>query len=56
MERIVNVSTIGEEFEKARVKAHVRTRKGKMERVREFERIGKFPQETGNGPVMYLDL
>jgi len=44
MERIVNVSTIEEEFKKARVKAHVRTRKGKMERVREFERKGKFPR------------
>jgi len=40
MERIVEVTTIGEEFEKSRVKSHVRTRKGKLERVKEFERKG----------------
>lgn len=35
MDRIIEVRTIDEEFEKSRVKAHVRTRKGKMERVKE---------------------
>jgi len=35
------VVSIDEEFEKSRVKAHVRTRKGKLERVKEFERKGE---------------
>jgi len=35
------ISTIDQEFEKSRVKAHVRTRKGKLERVKEFERKGE---------------
>jgi len=34
------ISTIEEEFNKSRVKAHIRTRKGKLERVKEFERKG----------------
>lgn len=37
----VLVVTLDEEFEKARVKAHVRTRKGKLERVQEFQRKGE---------------
>ena len=36
----VYVVSLDEEFEKSRVKAHVRTRKGKLERVQEFERKG----------------
>jgi len=34
------ISTIEEEFEKSQVKAHVRTRRGKLERVKEFSRAG----------------
>jgi hypothetical protein len=40
MEKILEISTIDEEFEKSRVKAHTRTRKGKLERVREFSKKG----------------
>lgn len=36
----IYVTTIDEEFEKSRVKGFVRTRKGRMERVKEFERRG----------------
>ena len=36
----VYVVSLDEEFEKAKVKAHLRTRKGKMERVQEFQRKG----------------
>ncbi len=41
MEKLVSVSTIGEEFEKAQVKGFTRTRKGKLERVNPFERKGE---------------
>jgi len=37
----VYVISLDEEFEKSRVKAHTRTRKGKLERVKEFERRGE---------------
>lgn len=40
MERIVNISTIEEEFEKSQVKGFIRTKKGKMERVNPFARGG----------------
>ena len=36
----IYVVTIDEEFEKSRVKGHTRTRKGRMERVREYETAG----------------
>jgi hypothetical protein len=32
------IVSLDEEFEKSRVKAHVRTRKGKLERVKEYSR------------------
>jgi len=35
------ISTIDEVLEKSRVKAHIRTRKGKLERVKEFSRKGE---------------
>jgi hypothetical protein len=38
--RVVTIDEEFEELEKSRVKAHVRTRKGKLERVKEFERRG----------------
>jgi len=41
MEKTLYIVSLDEEFEKSRVKAHVRTRKGKLERVKEFERKGK---------------
>jgi hypothetical protein len=40
MEKLVKVVSIDEEFGKSRVKAHTRTRKGKIERVKEFNRRG----------------
>jgi len=42
------ISTIDEEFEKSRVKAHIRTRRGKLERVREFSRKGAPKFEYGD--------
>lgn len=38
MERLVKIVSIDEEFEKARVKPHIRTMKGKLGRVREHRR------------------
>jgi hypothetical protein len=35
------LTTLDEEFEKGRVKGHVRTKKGKMQRVKEHSRAGK---------------
>jgi len=50
MGKLIEVSTIDEEFEKSRVKAHTRTRKGKMERVKEHERKGsRFPTLNPSG-------
>jgi len=52
------ISTIDEEFEKSRVKAHVRTRKGKLERVKEFERKGEVvhPMKPWRGPKTSEEL
>jgi hypothetical protein len=35
------ITTIEEEFKKSKVKAHVRTKRGKLERVKEFSRTGE---------------
>lgn len=48
----IYVVTIDEEFEKSKVKSHTRTRKGKMERVKEFERKG---ERKGYGVPRRLD-
>jgi len=59
MERIVDVTTIDEEFEKSRVKTHLRTKKGKLERVKEFERKSSshvLKKEEGGPDIRSKDL
>lgn len=46
---LVKVVSIEEEFEKSRVKAHVRTKKGKMERVKEHSRMSKYLEKDKSG-------
>lgn len=54
MDKRLYVVTLDEEFEKARVKPHVRTRRGKLERVKGFERKHStnfhFLKPTEGGP------
>jgi hypothetical protein len=42
------ISTLDEEFEKSRVKGYIRTRRGKMERVKEFQRTGGGKKKLGS--------
>jgi len=45
------ISTINEEFEKSRVKAYTRTRKGHLERVKEYGRRGEHKVESPRGKM-----
>jgi hypothetical protein len=56
MERTAYVVSIDEEFEKSRVKAHVRTRRGKIERVREFERAGAKHPDPKNAREVFENM
>jgi len=49
------ISTIEEEFEKSQVKAHIRTRKGKLERVKEFSRKGGLGRSKDKALNHYIE-